>query len=234
MPSNSLRFLPIARRALISACSSALVCQRDVDYDISARYFVGVGAPGANGVVLCASEDQYFSSQSQNSMFEIKSTQFLQGFRLSLITIQVMQYHGIFTAKNVHWGPKADNYDQYRGRITRYGADGRLYVVTICQPNRYRYSANQYSYIKTCVDCDGTYSLGGYVVSAPLATQNFQNPSSCWDGASRGCFARASNYFGSACKTCRHICFPMRIHHCILSGDRSMVYAPLNATMIMT
>ena len=35
-------------------------------------------------------------------------------------------------------------------------------------------------------------------------------------------------------KRARHICFPLGIHHCILNGNRSMVYVPLNATMIMT
>ena len=174
--------------------------------------FVGVGAPGANGVVLYYLEDQYFSSQSPNSMFLIKSTQFLQGFRLKLDhdTGDAVSWD-IHGERMFVGAPKADNYDQYRGRITRYGADGRLYVVTICQPNRYRYSANQYSYIKTCVDCSsGTYSLGGYVSQCISCSTEFPKPiHSSWDGASRGCsYTCHDNYFGSACETCEAYMLP--------------------------
>ena len=89
--------------------------------------FVGVGAPGANGVVLYYLEDQYFSSQSPTSMFEIKSTQFLQGFRLKLDhdTGDAVSWD-IYGERMFVGAPKADNYDQYAGRMTRYGADGRL------------------------------------------------------------------------------------------------------------
>jgi hypothetical protein len=174
--------------------------------------FVGIGAPGANGVVIYYLECSYSNNGNVANMFQVKGSVLIQGFRLKLD-------HD--TGDSVSWdiqgermllgAPKADNYDEYGGVETQYGAVGRLYVATICQPNRYRYSPNPYSYIKTCQNCDsGKYSNGGYVNSCTTCGDDNSKPVNAnWLGTGKGCAYKCNDdYFGTLCETCEDYMLP--------------------------
>ena len=78
--------------------------------------FVGIGAPGANGVVIYYLECSYSNNGNVANMFQVKGSVLIQGFRLKLD-------HD--TGDGVSWdiqgermllgAPKADNYDEYGG-----------------------------------------------------------------------------------------------------------------------
>eukprot|EP00505_MAST-04D_sp_SCG-Rhode-Island_P000390 Stramenopile-MAST_4_protein_390 len=107
---------------------------------------LGVGAPGANGVVIYYLE----KDMSGRRLFNVVNVVFVQGFRLKLDhdTGDAVSWDAI--GERMFLGaPLADNFDIY-GSQQQYGVIGRLYVSTVCPPNKYRHSPSVYSYVKVC------------------------------------------------------------------------------------